>query len=75
VIETKPVEDMIETIKALRLGLLGAKVFAPTLFEDLFRRHQPELEALLEQMREANHTIEGLRADVRRLETSLGQTY
>jgi hypothetical protein len=72
---TKPVEDMIETIKALRLGMLGAKVFAPTLFEDLFRRHQPELEATLAEMREAERTIEELRAEVRYLESALARTY
>ena len=65
---TKPLEDMIETIKALRLGMLGAKVFPQTTFEDLFRRHQPELEKLLGEIQEAQATIEGLQAEVRRLE-------
>lgn len=59
---------MIETIKALRLGMLGAKVFPQTTFEDLFRRHQPELEKLLGEIQEAQATIEGLQAEVRRLE-------
>lgn len=69
-VNTKAVEDMIETLKALRLTMLGAKVFPQTAVEDLFRRHQPELEALLVEMRATNEMIDGLRAEVRRLERS-----
>lgn len=61
---------MIETIKALRLGMLGAKVLPQTTFEDLFLKHQPELEKLLVEMGQVNETIEGLQAEVRRLERS-----
>lgn len=66
----KPLEDMIETIQALRLGMLGAKVFTPSTFEDLFMRLQPELEQLLAEAKSVQQLLVDLQAEVQRLEKS-----